>query len=382
MIRSQLLHMWESTLRTLPHLGIALVVLVSFQFLSRIISSAVLRTGGHIHHNPYLANIFARLVHAMQGRHDTFAEPGRCEPRGKWQAGAMSLDHARTSGSGPGDRRTGGLINHPPSTIKETPMNTVSPVHHFSRLMTIAGLTLGSAAMAFSATAPAFTESKIYFELNDTAHDLGIHSAIDGGPYVALAMTDTRRRPMLNINASGRLAKQGLTQLFFESAEPNFTEFGVAAFLARFPEGTYRLSARTKTNRMMRTSVELSHVMPDRVRNVSVAGVVYTSDSEVPVVSAPVLIDWDPVTTSHPTVGKTGPMEIAKYQYFVQVGDYKLGVDLPPTVTQFQVPAELIALGSDFKLEIIATSATDNNTAVELLFRVENVTAISMVSGR
>jgi hypothetical protein len=48
----------------------------------------------------------------------------------------------------------------------------------------------------------------------------------------------------------------------------------------------------------------------------------------------------------------------------------KFSVDLPPTVTEFEVPTGVINLGKEFKFEIIARAATGNNTAVESCFRV------------
>jgi hypothetical protein len=95
----------------------------------------------------------------------------------------------------------------------------------------------------------------------------------------------------------------------------------------------------------------------------------------LPSVSEPILIDWDPVTTSHPEIGTSGvDVEIVRYQFFVEQGDVKFAVDLPPTQTQFQVPSEIIALGNTdepFKFEIIARTATGNNTAIETCFEVE-----------
>jgi len=62
----------------------------------------------------------------------------------------------------------------------------------------------------------------------------------------------------------------------------------------------------------------------------------------LPSVSEAVIIDWDPVTD----------------QFFVQQGDVKFAVDLPPTVTEFHVPSENIALGGTFKLFEIVARAT------------------------
>ncbi|TET94388.1 MAG: hypothetical protein E3J26_04640, partial [Candidatus Zixiibacteriota bacterium] len=65
-----------------------------------------------------------------------------------------------------------------------------------------------------------FDEASIFFELNDTDGDLGIHALIDGEPWKYLKIEDPREREMLNIRVKGRLRRQGLTEIFFESAEP------------------------------------------------------------------------------------------------------------------------------------------------------------------
>lgn len=90
---------------------------------------------------------------------------------------------------------------------------------------------------------------------------------------------------------------------------------------------------------------------------------------------SPVDITWDPVTTSHPEIGRSGPVEIVRYQFFVEVesAGVKVGVDLPPTVTEFDVPSEVLDLlvpGDEVKFEIIARESSGNNTAVESCFEL------------
>lgn len=46
-------------------------------------------------------------------------------------------------------------------------------------------------------------------------------------------------------------------------------------------------------------------------------------------------------------------------------------VDLPPSVTELDVPAGFIELGEEFKLEILVREASGNQTAVESRFEVE-----------
>jgi hypothetical protein len=221
-----------------------------------------------------------------------------------------------------------------------------------------------------------FSEAEIFLELNHTDGDLGIHASIDGGPYTKLKIEDPYGRTLLTVAAQGRLARQGLTQLFLESAEPSFDELEPEKFFQRFPEGTYEIEGTPLAGEELESTVVLSHVLAAPVGNITVSGFPAAENCDaVPLPSVdgntPVIIDWDPVTESHPEIGKSGPVEIVRYQFFVERQGVKLSVDLPPTVTQFQVPAEIIALGNEFKFEIIARTATGNNTAIETCFTVQ-----------
>jgi hypothetical protein len=221
-----------------------------------------------------------------------------------------------------------------------------------------------------------FEEAELFFELNNTDGDLGIHASIDGGPYKRLQIEGPRgpsKEVLLNLEAEGPLAVQGLTQLFFESAEPSFDELPPRQFFRRFPEGIYEIKAVALNNRRFGATVRLSHVMAAPVRNVTLSGEPAARDCDerpLPVVNEPVVIDWDAVTTSHPRIGDPGPVEIDKYQLFVERGDVILSLDLPPTVTRFQVPANFTAAGRRHKFEIIARTSTGNNTAIESCFIV------------
>ena len=90
-----------------------------------------------------------------------------------------------------------------------------------------------------------FAEAEIFFELNNTDGDLGIHALIDGEPWKRLSIEDLRERKMLDIKVKGRLRKQGLTEIFFESAEPTFDELDPADFFRRFPAGEYEVEGIT-----------------------------------------------------------------------------------------------------------------------------------------
>jgi len=235
-------------------------------------------------------------------------------------------------------------------------------------------LSLGAAPAGLSAAQ--FSEAELFLELNDTDGDLGIHASIDGGPYVVLEIEDPQGRTILKVTAQGRVARQGLTQLFLESAEPSFDELAPARFFERLPQGVYEIEGRTREGKEFKSAVRLSHVLAAPPSDIFVNALPAAENcdaADLPSIplGEPLVIAWGAVTDSHPTIGKPGPVEIVRYQFFVQQGAVKLGVDLLPTVTQFEIPPAIVALGGTFKFEIIARTATGNNTAVENCFVVE-----------
>jgi hypothetical protein len=255
----------------------------------------------------------------------------------------------------------------------------MSACTHYMRLLLFltVPLALGSLAAHISAreaqaTQP-FDQAELFFELNDTDGDLGIHAAIDGGTWTSLGVEGPHDgRNLLEIVSKGPLRTQGLTQLAFESAEPDFEELDPADFFQRFPEGNYEIEARAQEGGTFRSVVQLSHVLaaPAEATVSGLPAAESCDAASLPEVSDPVVIDWDPVTQSHPDIGKAGPVTISRYQFFVEQGDTKLGVDLPPDVTEFEIPSGLTAAGGEFKFEIIARTSTGNNTAIESCFVV------------
>ena len=215
-----------------------------------------------------------------------------------------------------------------------------------------------------------FAVAELFVELNDTDSDLGLHASIDGGTWTSLEIEGPRERQLLGIVSKNRLRSQGLTQLAFESAEPTFEELDPMDFFRRFPEGIYEIEALAQGGGTFESRVRLSHVLaaPPQATVSGLAAAENCDAPTLPEVGSPVLIDWDPVTASHPEVGKAGPVTISRYQFFVEQGATKLSLDLPPTVTEFEIPTSITAAGGQFKFEIIARTSTGNNTAMESCF--------------
>ena len=220
-------------------------------------------------------------------------------------------------------------------------------------------------------TSQPFSVAQLFLELNDTDGDLGLHAEIDGGTWTSLEIEGPTGRQLLGIVSLGRLRNQGLTQLAFESQEPSFDELPPADFFRRFPEGRYEIEAVAQGGGTFKSVVRLSHVLAAPAEpTVNGVGAAESCDAPLSGVTSPVVIDWEPVHASHPDIGRPGRVSIARYQFFIEQGATKLSVDLPPSVTEFEVPASLTAAGGDFKFEIIARTSAGNNTAVESCFHI------------
>lgn len=230
-----------------------------------------------------------------------------------------------------------------------------------------------------------FDEAHIFFELNNTDGDLGIHALIDGEAWKKLEIELPNGREILEIDVKSRLRKQGLTEIFFESAEPPFESddpeevtLTPEQFFARFPEGTYEVGGETLEGDELESETEVTHVMPAppviRVNDMPAAA---GCDADLPVVSAPVIISWEPVTMSHPDLGTSGVMiDVVNYEVVVEIDEtpFRNSIILPPEATEFQVPLEILDLvesGDEVKFEVLVREASFNQTAVESCFEVE-----------
>ncbi len=224
-----------------------------------------------------------------------------------------------------------------------------------------------------------FDVVNIFFELNNTDGDLGIHTLIDGEPWRKLVIEDTNERRILVIRNRGRLARQGLTELFFESAEPTFDELDPEDFFNRFPEGIYEVEGLTIDRQELEGEAEVTHLIP-APPNVFVSGEATPEDcdsDEMPAVSDQPVISWDPVTTSHPELGSpknSSDITIIGYQVVVEREEgipLTLTFDLAPDETMVELPAGLFSSEDELKLEVLVRESSGNQTANETCFEIE-----------
>jgi hypothetical protein len=259
-------------------------------------------------------------------------------------------------------------------------------------LVPVVVLILGATApelLAYDDEEISFEEAELFFELNNTDGDLGIHALIDGEGWKRLMIEGPRERNMLDVRVRGRLRRQGLTEIFFESAEPTFDELDPAKFFRRFREGTYEIEGITLEGDELESEVELTHVMPappePTVNGEPMAEQCddEEDDYDATEVSGPVIIAWPAVTMSHPDAEGGGagvqppvPVVIHNYEVVLEVETEAgftsvFSVVLPPDRRSVTVPDEFLDLGDEFKYEVLAREESFNQTAVESCFVLE-----------
>jgi hypothetical protein len=238
-----------------------------------------------------------------------------------------------------------------------------------------------------------FDEAHIFFELNNTDGDLGIHGKIDGDAWKHLKIEAPDESQLLNARIQGPLKKQGMTEFFFESAEPTFDELSPEDFFARFPEGIYEIEGLTLDKKELESETLVTHTMPAPAEPlVNGQSAALQCDDEKPgydatLTGSPVTISWAPVTMSHPDPlgGGAGvqppiPVFIINYEVVVETTialangeefDTKFSAILPPDTTEMTIPEEFISLGDEFKYEVLAREESYNQTAVESCFVLE-----------
>ena len=217
-----------------------------------------------------------------------------------------------------------------------------------------------SVASAGGTPAPLeFDVAEIRIEKNATARDAGIQMLLDAEDWKRVAIHLPHGGPrIMQVRASSSVGRIGVTELFFESAEPSLDDLPLKDLLRMFPEGRYRLVGETTDGREMIGTARLTHDIP--------AGPTVVAPEEGAVMRrANAVIDWDPVV-------EPAGIEIFGYQVIVELPEplRVFSVDLPASVTSVTVPPEFLKPGAEYKFEVlaIAKGGGRNQTITESTF--------------
>ena len=212
-----------------------------------------------------------------------------------------------------------------------------------------------------------FSVTKIIIEINGTAGDAGIQIFVDTHGWTRLEVFDPNGQKVFDGSAQGSIEQQGVSEFFFESSEPPFSELPLADFLLRFPKGSYTFVGMTDTGQTLTGKATLSHSIP----NIPVI----TSPAEGATLNAnlPVVIGWQSVNSPFP--GTTDAVKIAGYQVIVsQVKPQpfrEFSVFLPPTATQVSVSPQFLQGNAQYGIEVLAIDAGGNQTIAEGSFKTQ-----------
>lgn len=228
-------------------------------------------------------------------------------------------------------------------------------------LLAVAGL-LGAVQQT---RAERFSDARIILEVNASAQDGGIQIFVDGTGWNRLEVFDPAGQKIFDVFGSFSVGVTGVTELFFESAEPSFQDLPLNQLLLRFPRGTYRFEGVTVDGARQAGTATLSHSIPAGPQ------VVAPADGATLSRSAPLVIDWNPVTQPYP--GTSLPVTVVAYQVIVERVKPKpliaFNVTLPASVTRVTVPAEFLQANADYKFEVLAIEQGGNQTITESSFK-------------
>jgi len=191
-----------------------------------------------------------------------------------------------------------------------------------------------------------FADLRLTLEFNSTDNDLGVQLNLDAQDWERVTAFDPGRKQVFQIAGHGRLKQLGLTEVFFESAEPSPQEV-----LALFPQGDYRFTGRTVDGDVLAGTARLSHQLPPAPSLISpTSGQVVDRNNLV--------IRWQPIA------GLKG------FQVIVanEVSGETMIVDLGPTVTSLPVPAVFLKPNTAHKTEVLSVGTNGNKTISELTF--------------
>ena len=246
--------------------------------------------------------------------------------------------------------------------IREKSIRKTKPLRLLSIILVAAvALILGAATP--QVWARQFAEAVVRLEINATDGDAGAQIFLDGEGWQSVRVFDPDGNELINVTVNGGLVdNEGVTELFLESAEPEFDgDEGLQEILDRFPEGKYEFEGETVDGQNLKGKATLTHDIP--------AGPVIVSPQEGDDVNPEnAVITWEAVDESF--FGES--INVVGYQVIVELEKplRVFSVDLPASDEQMSVtvPPEFLEPGTTYKFEVLAIEVSGNQTITESEF--------------
>lgn len=235
-----------------------------------------------------------------------------------------------------------------------------------------------------------FEDAQCGFEVNVTDFDTGFFACVDAEGWKWLNIfrkgeTYRDKQLLFSTWALGNLRRLGITELCFESSEP---EGRFQEILDLFPPGECKFIGKTVERDYLKSTDELTHDFACPAEEI-----VFTSngdeiDVEEECVPAgqDLIISWEEVEEKLVSLEfndegevefecEEDDIEIEGYQVFVETGEnvepsQELSFDpfddeVPPSVT---IPGAFLKAGTHYKFEVLVIEESGNKTIVEIEF--------------
>ncbi len=209
--------------------------------------------------------------------------------------------------------------------------------------------------------------AKLIIEYNSTDGDLGIHGAFDDDGWSEMCVFDPTGRPIAVFDPRTTLNDLTMAGVFFESREPPTEEFSFAELAASFPEGRYRVRAKSFDGAALVGTATFTHDVPAPPKITAPALADEPEQPGDPVSREDLVVDWDPVTE---TVAGD-PVTISGYQVIITKEDHDdphgfsrpvYDVHVPAGLDMLSVPAEFLEPDTVYEVEVLALEVSGNQT--------------------
>lgn len=200
-------------------------------------------------------------------------------------------------------------------------------------------------------------DARIKIESNATDLDAGIQVFIDADPWKFIEIFDPYGRKIFRTVTKGRMARQGGTELFLESAEPEFGKLPLEDFLKRFPEGKYEFRGRGIEGEHLVGSAILTHNIPD--------GPVLISPLEDDPLQDPdnTVLEWHPVEPANGSPIIAYQVLVVQMESpFKAIPKMTLDIMMPATATSLAVPPGFLLADTEYEWEVLAIEKGGNQT--------------------
>jgi len=231
-------------------------------------------------------------------------------------------------------------------------------------LVAVIALILGAAApVSWAKDEISLDAAEVFIEFNSTDGDFGIQFFWDGEPWKKMEVEGPDGKTVLNVKVKRNLKEQGLTEGFFESAEPSVDELSMGEFLARFPVGEYEFEGKTLEGDELEGETEFTHIIPAPPVNL------FPADDDVVDSTSTLVVSFDAVEEDL----DGNPLDPELYEVVLETENDILrvfsiileGGVANPSVT---VPPEFLTPDTEYKFEVIVQEESGNRTIAETEF--------------